>query len=97
MISCKRETELVSKRLDGGISKAEELELRMHLFLCEFCQKFVQQADLLKSALGAYRALNESPSEGEVCSCSPPTGAKDRLREKLKSKLAGKIGSPREG
>ncbi len=79
MISCKRATELISKRMEEPLTVGEELSLKLHLFICEFCEKFKQQAEMIRSALG--RGITELPGEAK-----PPEGAKERLKKLLDGK-----------
>ena len=66
--------------MDEPLTLTEQFGLRIHLFICEFCEKFQQQLSLLRQTLSSKSMdLDESESD----SCVPP-GAKDRLREKLR-------------
>ena len=76
MISCKRATELISKRMEEPLTISEELALRVHLFICECCEKFKQQVELLRNAFSSVeRDLPEN--------VTPPDGAKQRLKDRL--------------
>lgn len=82
MITCKRATELISKAEEEPLTKTEELSLRLHLFLCEFCEQFRKQLQVLRHGLKRLEEekdhLEESVSEIPI-----PKGAKERLRKKL--------------
>lgn len=79
MISCKHATELISKQMEERLSLREEVSLKIHLFVCEFCEKFRQQSEFIRKALSFKR----KESEEEVSSISIPAKAKERLRERL--------------
>ncbi|MFN8390825.1 MAG: zf-HC2 domain-containing protein [Bdellovibrionota bacterium] len=49
MITCKRATELLSRSADEPLSLREQLMLKLHLFICECCEQFRKQLDLLRS------------------------------------------------
>ncbi|MBN8550704.1 MAG: zf-HC2 domain-containing protein [Deltaproteobacteria bacterium] len=84
MISCKRASELVSKQADQPLSMSESLALRFHLFICESCDKFRQQVDLLRRTFtGPRENLTEEGSEVPPI----PSGAKERVLEKMREKL----------
>lgn len=84
MISCKKATELISKRMDEPLSFKEEVSLKLHLFICEFCEKFSQQAGLIRKALRLSTDESE-PEDLETCSSEL---SKKRLKEKIKEKLS---------
>lgn len=81
MISCKRASELISKQADEPLTLKEELALKLHLFICESCDKFLQQVRLLRQALTSLRS-RESESDQEIQAA--PRAAKERLKEKLR-------------
>lgn len=85
MISCKKATELMSKAMDEELSMAESAQLKIHLFICEFCQQFKMQLEQLRKALRRMHA------EGETQEHTPPDkhlpeSRKARLKELVKKK-----------
>lgn len=77
MISCKRATELISKQMEEKLTLKEDLSLKLHLFICEFCEKFSQQIKMIREAL----TKGEVHTEEEKIPV--PNGAKERVKEKL--------------
>jgi hypothetical protein len=55
--NCRKATYLADKRMNGGISFKESIELRIHLIRCDVCRLYIQQSgkinqmikDLLKT------------------------------------------------
>lgn len=86
MISCKRATELISKSMDEPLTAKEQLSLKLHNFLCEFCEQFQRQLHLLRAALGAKGAPN-SPEDEANDDPAISERAKARVKEKLSSIL----------
>ena len=77
MISCKKATELISKSMEEPLTLKEEAELKIHNFICEFCERFLTQSKLL-------RKLLSRDNEEELCGIAHDTKEK---KEKLKEKL----------
>ena len=64
MISCKRAAELISKQLDEPLSVKEEVLLKVHLFICEFCEQFRTH---LQNVRGHMKRDCEEPVDQETC------------------------------
>lgn len=84
MITCKKATELISKSMDEPLSLKEELALKIHLFVCEFCERFKHQLSTIRIALVG----NLGPDSGHEASsasdtCTALKAKKDRLKQKL--------------
>lgn len=77
MITCQKATELLSKQMDGTLSLKEEVSLKLHLFICEFCEKFSQHIKIIRLALKGPRIDEEKVLRSNE-------DAKRRLKEKLK-------------
>jgi len=87
MISCQRATELICRRSDEQLSAREHVELRLHLFLCDFCDKFQKQIAVIRAAL---RYKEEGSSDVPTDSAFRlSVEAKGRLKEKLKIRSPG--------
>ena len=82
MISCKRATELISKKMDEPLSFSEGAALAIHLFICEFCEKFKQQVDIIGRALSSVRDEADSPEHR-----ARKAAAKERVRKNLQDSL----------
>jgi len=54
MLSCKRATELIEKRLVVGLSSGEKIRLKMHMGMCEACQTYEKQSIIMDSAVKKY-------------------------------------------
>ena len=49
ILSCTKATFLMSKKEEGKISVAENFQLRMHLAVCKFCNRFQKQTQFFTS------------------------------------------------
>ena len=59
MADCARYVELLSARLDGELTPAEERELEEHLEVCPACRALEGQLSVLH---GSFAALEETPA-----------------------------------
>jgi hypothetical protein len=55
LLTCKEASRLISQQLDTPLPLRERLLLRFHLFWCDACTRFVQQAAYLRRAMRRYR------------------------------------------
>ncbi len=60
MLNCRQVTEQASALIDGELSLAQRLQMRLHLAMCRHCSRFVNQLRLLRDALG-----RRAPASGE--------------------------------
>jgi len=79
MLSCKEVTELVSQSMERRLSLRETLQLRMHLFVCTACSRFVRQMKFLHAAAKAYAQRGISMARQWVLSST----ARERIRAQL--------------
>ncbi len=82
MISCKRATELISKSMEQPLSVKENLALKVHLFICEFCEQFLKQVELLRKSMHHEAKDAEEPRE---------SADQRHLPEDVKKRLLGRI------
>lgn len=54
MMSCKEATLLASKKEEGRITLVERVKLAIHMFICVYCKRFVQQTNVI-----AHKAKQE--------------------------------------
>ncbi len=63
VLSCREVTRLVSASYEERLSWPERLGVRVHLLLCRFCRRFVQQMRFLHAACRRFQqALQEDDS-----------------------------------
>lgn len=60
MINCREATALVLQSRDRPLSRRERLVLRLHLWICAPCPKFVKQMDLLNQAVSPWRHYKDT-------------------------------------
>jgi Putative zinc-finger len=53
-ITCKEASRLISLGLDAKLSFADRTALRLHLALCDACNKVKAQFEFLRRAMSAY-------------------------------------------
>jgi hypothetical protein len=51
MPSCKDIAELASQRLERSLTWRERLAMRLHLFICKACPRYVEQLEFLHRSL----------------------------------------------
>jgi hypothetical protein len=70
--------------MEEPLSLKDELALRLHLFICEFCEQFQRQIKVIRQALN--QLTGPAPLDGEENGPAMPEDAKARLKEKLREK-----------
>jgi anti-sigma factor RsiW len=61
-MSCREVTELSSDYLEGKLSTPARLRVRIHLLMCNACQRYVAQLRAIVRALGSL-GMPEQPSD----------------------------------
>lgn len=84
MISCKRATELISKSMEQSLTVKEQLTLKLHLFICEFCEQF-------KTQLGTFRKALRCEEKGSVLDSIEDTTSSKELSSDCKAKIKQEI------
>lgn len=51
MLSCKKATLLIEKKLSTNLSIKEKIELKMHTSLCKACANYEQQGEIIDELL----------------------------------------------
>lgn len=80
--NCKNLTPLFSESLDRKLSVREKIELKLHLFTCESCVRYVHQIKFLREALQNHAGQIDDQSLLEK-RLSP--AAKERIKKTLRS------------
>ena len=76
---CKQAARLQSEGMDRKLPFAEQLGLRLHLFLCKWCRRYGQQLKFLRSAAHECEAHQDPELPAKL---SPE--ARQRIKEKLR-------------
>ncbi len=79
MLTCKEAAALASKALDTRLSWRERWGMRVHLLLCDLCQRYIEQLRFVHKVVGT---LDRHP---EVYGGQPalPREARERIRRAL--------------
>lgn len=65
-LNCREATALVLQGEDRRLGWMERTTLRMHLAICQACPRFVRQVQMMRSAMGPWRAYRDSdPADPE--------------------------------
>jgi len=54
MLSCKKATELIDKKIHFGISRQERVRLHMHTMMCNACRNYEKQGRFMDDALKKF-------------------------------------------
>jgi len=76
MMTCEQAARLLSDSLDRPLPLRQRIPLRMHLFMCKFCPRFLRQLLLLREAAKRYT----EEGEGKF---SLPIDARERIKRLL--------------
>lgn len=60
MLSCKKATELIEKRLVTKLSSVEKIQLKMHTAVCSQCSTYENQIDIIEKSIAQ---IHESTKE----------------------------------
>ena len=62
ILSCKKTTFLIEKKLHTSLSPLEKLQLQTHLYICKNCTSYKHKADFLNQLLtdGQTKTMNEN-------------------------------------
>jgi hypothetical protein len=80
MLSCKQASRLLSQSLDRRLSWRERMGLRLHLMMCDVCQRFGKQIVMMRRAVRLM--VNAKEQDEQV-----------RLPEEAKGRIAKVIAS----
>jgi hypothetical protein len=80
MLSCKKATELIDKKIHSGINREEKVKLYFHTMMCSACNNYEKQSYRIDLAMKDLHSkqINLSPDLSE-----PPDGITDRVLKKL--------------
>ena len=78
MLTCKEVTELASKQQDTPLPFKQRIQLKIHLMMCKFCNRYLKQLDFLKTAI--QRIDNHPPH-------TLPTESRSRIRSALEREV----------
>ena len=80
MLSCRKASELVEKKLHFGLSSKEKFQLFLHLSMCDACKAYQKQTILLDKLL-----TKQSDSQNVKSTIEKP------LPEEVKSKIINEL------
>lgn len=59
--NCKEATQIALKKEEIKLNWKQNLQLRIHLFICKNCRRFLTQNKLMKKFTDNFLSSNESP------------------------------------
>ena len=80
MLTCKQASQIISQSLDRSLNWRELFALRLHLFICNYCNRFSQQLQTLRVALKRMSANIENDT-----SITMPPESKARIAKSVES------------
>jgi len=81
---CKTMTPLLGETLDRKPTLREKLVMRLHLFTCEACERYLGQIKFLKEAMHIHGEKSLEANEFSAASLS--SEAKSRIKDLLRAK-----------
>jgi len=61
MLSCKKATELIEKRLVTTLSIIEKIQLKMHTAVCSQCSTYEIQSDIIEKSISQIHQPTKEP------------------------------------
>jgi Putative zinc-finger len=80
--TCQQTVEKISESMDRELTLRERINLKLHIWICAWCQWYLEHLEIIREAARAKGA--ESP---DLESVSPTLSAE--ARERIRRKLAG--------
>lgn len=80
--TCQQTVETISQSMERKLTLRERIDLKLHLWICAWCQWYLEHLQIIREAARAKGA--ESP---ELESMSPSLSAE--ARERIRRKVAG--------
>ena len=78
MLSCRKATELIEKRISFSLNPMEKTQLFLHTSMCKACSTYEKQSKSLYQILYKFLGREEKPREHPV-----HTPASDDLKKKI--------------
>jgi hypothetical protein len=78
--SCRQATRLQSAALDGPLTPAQKVGLRIHLCLCKWCRRYGTQIRFLRDATHTHPEKLIGPQLQKL-----PDAARERIKQRLQS------------
>lgn len=78
MLNCKQTSLLVSQSLDRPLTWRERMAVRMHLWICVYCRRFMQQLKLIRQQMSRWQQQEVTRSDITL-----PQAARDRITQQL--------------
>lgn len=61
MLSCKKATELIEKRLVVKLTVVEKIQLKMHTAVCSNCSTYESQSDIIENCIAKIHQPDNKP------------------------------------
>lgn len=61
MLSCKKATELIEKRLVTKLTTVEQIQLKMHTVVCSNCSTYESQSDIIENCIAQIHQPVKKP------------------------------------
>jgi hypothetical protein len=82
---CKQMTRQLGESLDRKHTWRERLIMKLHLFTCEACERYLEQIAFLKSAAHAHG--ERSPDAAEFSNATLSSESRERIKALLRSHI----------
>ncbi|MDP2430578.1 MAG: zf-HC2 domain-containing protein [Pseudomonadota bacterium] len=83
MLTCKDASHLISESQERPLGIWERWGLRLHLWMCVSCRRFVRQMALMRQALRMLGQRAEADAQDDGNSADFPPEARERIRKAL--------------
>ena len=79
--TCQQTVEKISQSMERSLSLQERINLKLHLWICAWCQWYLEHLQLMRDAVRLQKNEND---EAEI---SPTTRLSDEARERIRRSL----------
>ena len=81
---CKRMTQSLGESLDKEPTLREKLVIKLHLFTCEACARYLEQIEFLKAAMHIHSSGPEDETETSI---ALSRDSKERIKSALRCNI----------
>ena len=79
--TCQQTVEKISLSMDRELSLRERIDLKLHIWICAWCQWYMEQLNTIRATARAKGA--ESPDLDSTSTAALSSEARERIRQKL--------------
>jgi hypothetical protein len=81
---CQHAVEKISQSMDGKVTMRERIDFKLHLSICAWCQRYMEQLDTIREA-ARVKSIESPDLQTTPTAPALSNEARERIRRKLAS------------